>query len=251
MVNFFNQTASATATFLPIYFIPLYFQFVRGDSALEAAVRLLPYMAFLVATVILEGYIMSNVYRDRFMPWFYLGGALVLVGSALMYTVTADTSNARIYGYSILLGTGTGAYLQMPFAVAQAQVSPTLVPMAVAFTAFAQLAGPAITLSMANSIFLNEASNNLLAIHIPGESPDMIRELLFGAGSERLASLSPMIHRQVLRAIVRAMSKIYIIVIVSGALTLVLTVLLTFYYLRRKPRAGESAEKESSHGSSA
>ncbi|KAL8717068.1 MAG: hypothetical protein Q9225_005658 [Loekoesia sp. 1 TL-2023] len=250
MVNFFNQTASATSCFLPIYFIPLYFQFVRGDSALEAAVRLLPYMAFLVTTVIVEGFIMSNLHSGKFMPWFYLGGALVLVGSALMYTVDAATSNARIYGYSILLGSGTGAYLQMPFAVAQAQVSNALVPMAVAFTAFAQLAAPAITLSIANSIFLNEASRGLLAI-IPGASPNMVRELLSRAGNDHLASLGPIIHGQVLGAIVGAMSKIYILVIVSGALTLVLTVVLTLRGLRRKTIAGAATEKELTNDNSA
>ena len=243
MVNFFNTTASATACFLPIYFIPLYFQFVRGDSALEAAVRLLPYMAFLVAAVIGQGFIMSNVHHGKFMPWFYSGGALVLIGSALMYTVNAATSNARIYGYSILLGTGTGAYLQMPFAVAQAQVSTALISMAVAFTAFAQLAAPAITLSIANSVFLNEASNSLRAI-IPNASPDMVRDLLMRAVSDDLASLGPAAHAQVLRAIVEAMSKIYIIVVVSGILTLVLTALLTFRDLRRKTSVRSLIEKE-------
>lgn len=242
MVNFFNQTASATSCFLPIYFIPLYFQLVRGDSALEAAVRLLPYMALLVATVIGEGFVMSNFHLGKFMPWFYLGGALVLVGSALMYTIDAATSNARIYGYSILLGIGTGAYLQMPFAVAQAQVSTALVPMAVAFTAFAQLAAPAITLSIANSIFLNGASKGLLRV-IPGASPDLIRGLLFGAGNNHLASLGPEAHGQVLGVIVGAMSKIYILVIVSGALTLVLTACLTLYDLRRKTKARMATEK--------
>ncbi|KAL9599302.1 MAG: hypothetical protein Q9219_003929 [cf. Caloplaca sp. 3 TL-2023] len=243
MVNFFNQTASATSCFLPIYFIPLYFQFVRGDSALEAAVRLLPYMAFLVATVVGEGFIMSNLHHGRFMPWFYIGGALVLVGGTLMYTVDVATSNARIYGYSILLGTGTGAYLQLPFAVAQAQVSPALVSIAIGFTAFAQLAAPAITLSIANSVFLNEASKSLHEV-VPSASPGMIRELLSGAGNYQSASLGPVVREQVLGAIVGAMSKIYILVIVSGVLTLVLTASLGLFDLRRSTKIKAASEKE-------
>jgi hypothetical protein len=80
-----------------------------------------PLHVFLVTTVIGEGFIMSHWHVSRFLPWFWLGGYLVVVGGALMYAVDASKSTACIYGTSVLLGTGIGAYLQLPFAVAQAQ----------------------------------------------------------------------------------------------------------------------------------
>ena len=228
MVNFFNQTCSATACFLSIYFVPLYFQFVRLDSALDAAVRLLPYMFFLVATVIIEGYIMSKLHVGRFLPWFFAGGSLVLIGATLMYTVDANTSTANIYGYTILLGTGTGAYLQMPFAVAQAKVEPVLIPVAVGFTAFAQLAAPAITLSMANSIFLNRATHGVLAV-LPNASPATIQSVISGTDRGYLQSLGEDVRDRVVTNIVESMGNVYIIIIVAGALTLVLTTFLAVY----------------------
>lgn len=230
MVNFFNTTCSATACFLPIYFIPLYFQFVRHDSALQAGVRLLPYMVFLVTTVISEGFIMSRLHHNKFLPWFFTGGTLVLIGSALMYTVDANTSTARIYGYSIILGTGTGAYLQLPFAVAQIKVRANLIPVAIGFTAFAQLAAPAITLSIANSIFLNEALHSITAL-LPDVSQDTIQGIITGIGQTYPDSLGPAARGEITGAIVKSMSKVYIIVITAGALTLVLSAILALHTL--------------------
>lgn len=45
------QTAATVANiYVPLYYIPLYFQFVRGDTAVKAAVRLLPFILLLVCT---------------------------------------------------------------------------------------------------------------------------------------------------------------------------------------------------------
>ena len=200
-------------------------------------------MAFLVTTVIGEGFIMSNLHVGKFMPWFYLGGSLVLVGGALMYTIDASTSAARIYGYSIMLGTGTGAYLQMPFAVAQAQVPASLISVAVGFVAFAQLAAPAVTLSIANSVFLNEATSGIRLI-LPDAPSDTIQRVISGAGSDYLTSLGMTTHNAVIRVIVASMSKIYIIVIISGALTLLLTTALVLFGPSQKSNSGRPGEEK-------
>ena len=73
-------------------------------------------------------------------PWYVLGSALVLIGSALMCkfwcssnttilpliykidTVNPDTSTSNIYGYTILVGAGSGCYLVAGFAIVQSLV---------------------------------------------------------------------------------------------------------------------------------
>lgn len=63
--------SAPAAVSIPIYYIPLFFQFARGESPVEAAVKLLPF-ALVVATVsILNGVLMSKL--GYYMPWF-LGG---------------------------------------------------------------------------------------------------------------------------------------------------------------------------------
>jgi hypothetical protein len=56
------QTAVTIANiFVPLYFIPLYFQFVHGDSAIKAAVRLLPFVLVFVTTSLLSGALLPRI----------------------------------------------------------------------------------------------------------------------------------------------------------------------------------------------
>lgn len=224
MLLLFAQTASAsTSTFLPIYFIPLFFQFVRNDSALEAGVRLLPFVVFLVVMCVANGAIMSAT--GYYFPWYICGGVFNLIGSALMYTVDDHSSTARVYGYSILIAIGTGAYVQASFSVAQAKVAPPLIPLAIGFITAGQITGVTIALAIANSVFLNGAEDGIRAV-LPNLPAAQIQAAISGAGSQFLQSLDAATKAQVLNAIVNSMSKVYILDITAGALTLVLALLM-------------------------
>ena len=65
-----------------VYYIPLLFQFTRGDGALDAGVRLLPIMSMIVAFSILNGYLMPKL--GYYMPWYVFGNAVILAGSTCM-----------------------------------------------------------------------------------------------------------------------------------------------------------------------
>src|SRR5271168_2841260 len=91
----------------------------------------------MVFAVISNGAILSAY--GYYMPWYTLGGLLVLTGGALMYTVDQGTSVARVYGYSIILGFGNGLFVQASFSVAQAIVELDLIASAVGFITCAQV----------------------------------------------------------------------------------------------------------------
>ncbi|KAL8805547.1 MAG: hypothetical protein Q9200_005387 [Gallowayella weberi] len=220
MLILFAETACAsTATFLPIYFIPLFFQFVRDDSALEAGVRLLPFVVFLVVVCVANGAIMS--FTGYYFPWYIVGGAFNLIGAALMYTVNNNSSTARVYGYSILLAIGAGAFVQASFSVAQAKVRPPDIPLAIGFITAGQIGGVTISLAIANSLFLNKSSQGILAV-LPTIPKEQVQAAISGAGSAFLRQLDEGAKQGVLVAIVDAMSQVYILDIVAGALALVL-----------------------------
>lgn len=79
---FLASASGYSACFLPIFYTPIYFQFTRGDDALESAVRLLPYIMVLSATILLNGFLMAKL--GYYMPWYAIGSALALIGSVLM-----------------------------------------------------------------------------------------------------------------------------------------------------------------------
>ena len=225
LITFVLEGCASTLTYVPIYFIPLYFEFVREDSALVAGVRVLPLVVFLVVAIIVNGLVLTAT-GGRYMPWFLAGGAFGLIGSALLYTTSLATSNAQIYGYSILIGTGAGCFLQLPFSVVQSLVPPESIPKAIGFVTFAQLGAPSIMLSVANAVFLNEASSNIARV-VPELPRGAIVSILSGAGSNTFSQLNRESQQNVLRYIVAGLNKSYILTMTAGGLALVLSLFLS------------------------
>ena len=79
---FIAGASGGAGIYIPLYYIPLYFQFTRGDSAIMAAVRLLPFVFVLSAMVLTNGYLMGR--WGRYTPWYLMGSVATLIGSALM-----------------------------------------------------------------------------------------------------------------------------------------------------------------------
>lgn len=223
LILFAMTSCGGTAVFIPIYMIPIFFQFTKSDSALEAGVRLLPLIMLMIFAVIANGAILS-VY-GYYMPWYTAGGILCVIGGALMYTVDQSTSVAKIYGYSLLIGFGDGLFVQASFSVAQAIVAEHDVPFAVGFMTCAQVSGVTIALAIANSIFLNDSQTKIEKI-LPNAPISQIQAAISGAGNALVSSLSPELRDMVLDAIVQSMRKTYILVITAGALAVVLSMFM-------------------------
>jgi hypothetical protein len=98
-----------------------------------------------------------------YMPWYTLGGLLCFIGGALMYTVDIETSVARVYSYSIIIGFGVGLFAQASFSVAQAIVEPQLIALAVGFITCAQASGVTIALAIANSVFFSKSQTSIVS----------------------------------------------------------------------------------------
>jgi len=216
---YLEEAAAATAVFVAIYFIPLFFQLVRRKSALGAGVSLLPFICFETVMCVLNGVLLGKF--GYYMPWFMFAGGFVVVGSALMYTVNETTSNANIYGYSILYGIGAGAGIQMPFSVAQAKVKKEEIPLAIGFCTCAQLAAPAFALAIADSVFLNRALDDL-----QGLAPQLTRSTILATLSGEGQGLQGLSPGAVTAAISQAMRNTWVLPLSAGALELVLAVFM-------------------------
>jgi MFS family permease len=223
LILFSTTAASGAAAFVPIYFVPLFFQFTRNDNALDAGVRLLPLIVVMVVVVLANGVLMAKF--GYYMPWYTVGGLFTVAGSALMFTVDQDTSVSKIYGYTILIGLGVGMYLQASFSVAQAVVEPENVPPAVGFITCAQFLGITMSLAIANTVFLNQSAEGIQKI-LPDVPPKEIQAAIEGAASDFVKNLSPDLQRRVLGVIICAISTSYALVIAAGALVAVLSLVM-------------------------
>jgi hypothetical protein len=85
MLVLFVVTAAVTSlVFVPIFYIPVYFEFVHGDSGVESAVRLLPLVMVLVFTTVVSGFALPKI--GYYMPFFLVSGILGLTGSGMFFS---------------------------------------------------------------------------------------------------------------------------------------------------------------------
>ena len=224
MLVFFYEVAAAIGVlFIAIYFIPLYFQFVRGDNALEAGVRLLPLIFIAVFFNAINGIVMGKT--GYYAPWYWVGAAFCIAGTAVMRTVDVETSTSKVYGYSILIAVGTGAFTQASFPVVQAKYDPSFIPKATAFIGCGQLLGLSLSFSIGNSIFINQAVKRITDI-IPDAPIGEVQLAISGAGGALLTSVAPEQQRQILTAITDSISEVYDLVLAASALAFLLSLSL-------------------------
>lgn len=218
-----SVAAAATSSLVIIFFLPLHYQLVEGQSPVDSGVHLLPFVCFMVAVCVLNGYLLSSL--GYYMPWFLLSGVFIVTGSACLLVVNQHTPTANIYGYSILYGIGVGATIQMPFSIAGAKVKPEEAGLAIGYCAFFQFLGPAVALSTANAVFLNDALNELAGL-FPNMDRNTILGALFGLGPSLLEGNSQAFHATIIDIITTSMHNVYAIPLSSGALLVVLSLFM-------------------------
>lgn len=82
LLLFVACTAVGAVSYTSVYYIPIYFQFTRGDTAIQSAVRQLPFIFLLITAIPASGIYMSRI--GYYKPC-YLGGAIAaLIASVLM-----------------------------------------------------------------------------------------------------------------------------------------------------------------------
>lgn len=230
-IQFMIGASAGTSSFVTIYFIPLYFQFVQNSNSLLAGVRLLPFIGCLAVFTMLNGHLM--VRSGYSMPWYVVGSALVIVANGMLFKLDISTSNGYIYGGMVLNGIGTGMFLNAPFAVAQWLAPPHETSSAVGFIMCARGGGLAIALAIGNTIFLNLAQNGIRH-HFPNMDATEIQSLTSGVGSQLLKSLSKAQQEQVLAEVVNGISRVFILSLTSGCFCLCLSIFMD----RKKIKVG-------------
>lgn len=209
-----------SAGFIPIYYIPTYFQFTRGDEPLESAVRLLPLIVFISLLILVNGGTLSK--GGYYMPWFLVGSILNLVAGVLFSRIDATTSTGAIYGYEVLLGIGSGCGMQAAFAVIQTITGPELVTSGLSFIMIAQLLSVSLALSISGAVFVNRALSGLEELLV-GRPRLEIQAALLGLSGDFLSTLDPDQKTLALRIIVKSLSKVFIPVYVAAALGVIVS----------------------------
>ena len=228
--------ATSTAMGLCLYYTPLFFQFSRNDSALKAAVRLLPYIFPNVFGMMLSGALLPKL--KWYAPWYTFSGILLLVAGCLQNQVTITTHTAAIYGFEVMTGFGAGMAFQIAYSVAASKLTGPDIARAIGFINVSQIGSMAIALAIAGTIFQNVGFNNLKSMLAGYGFPDAeLKGALAGAESALATSKDPRVPQLLVEAVIKTIATDYILQIVGGALVVLTSLLMRWERIELDPTA--------------
>ena len=217
------------ALFVSIYYIPLFFLFVHGDNATQAAVRLLPFVAFYAAGVLACGRLVPMTRPSYFWIWFFITGLFLTAGGAAIFTVSAGPTDAsKVYGFSLLLGIGLSTSQASYYVATHRLLDAEKVPDVIQFLNASQGTSQFLGLLIASAIFQSRAYSGIRDV-LEGRgsfTESQIRGAIAGAHSELFQELSTELRESCLAAIVWAIQREWILVFTAGALMTVTSLFL-------------------------
>jgi hypothetical protein len=170
--------------YVMILYLPLWFQIVRGDSALSAGTMVTPSIAGYVACSVIAGAVTAII--GYYTPAMLLGIALAISGSALLTTVNPNSSTAQLVGYQLLYGSGVGFGFGQPSYVVQTVLPAQDVSIGVTFITLVQNLSASIFVAVAQSVFQAQLPGRLHTI-----VPDLDISSILRSSTEELISTIP------------------------------------------------------------
>ncbi|KAG7007522.1 efflux pump aflT [Physcia stellaris] len=130
-----------------VYFLPIWFQAIKGDSAVTSGVHMIPYVAANALFSLAAGIFVTKI--GYFAPPSIVGCAIGVAGGALLSTLQVNTASAKWIGYEILTSVGLGIVIQQGIIQCKRL-------------------GGAVFVSVGNSVLQNELVRAVDASPIPG-----------------------------------------------------------------------------------
>lgn len=90
MLMFFLTSCWNATNFVIMFYIPVFFEFTHGDSGIDSAVRLLPFVICLVVAMMINGVLLPKF--PLYMPWWVVTGVLMTIGTCTFTPFPADFS---------------------------------------------------------------------------------------------------------------------------------------------------------------
>ncbi|KAL4997556.1 putative MFS transporter [Aspergillus recurvatus] len=164
------------------YYLPIYFQAVKDDSAVMSGVHILPTIIAQVVFAMTSGTMVEQ--RGYYLPWVLSGTVISSIAYGLLSMLSPSTSVGRWIGFQVLYGTGCGAAATGSYIAIQNLVAAPQIPVAMAIMIFCQNLGGAVFLIAAQTIFSNVLRDEITK-HVPGVNANLI----IAAGARSIRNL--------------------------------------------------------------
>lgn len=149
----------------------MWFQAIKGVSAIESGVMSLPIVISFVVFSFLGGSL--TTITGYYTQFVYLTVIFTSIGAGLLSTLQINSGHAEWIGYQVIFGAGVGLGLQSAFTAAQTALELADVPIGTAIVMFTENLGAAIMISVAENVFTNQLTKNLER-YVPSIDPQTV-----------------------------------------------------------------------------
>ncbi|KAF4772788.1 MFS general substrate transporter [Colletotrichum scovillei] len=174
----------ASTMLLLIYYLPIWFQVIKGKSAVDSGVATLPFVISLVVASTLSGQLVGRL--GYYTPFTMLSSVLMPVGAGLLSTFKVNTGSGSWIGFQIILGFGIGLGLQHGPIAVQTVLQRKHIPMAVSLVFFCQQLGGAIFVSVGQNVL-----NSKLIEGLTDAVKDLDPQTIVNTGATALRDILP------------------------------------------------------------
>ncbi|OZJ02170.1 hypothetical protein BZG36_04808 [Bifiguratus adelaidae] len=151
-----------------VYYLPTYFQVVRGDDATTSGLRMIPMQIAIAIGSTLSGLTISK--WGRFKPLVIAGTCLMTIGTGLTTMFDVNTSFGEVYGFGIILGFGVGSLFASTVIAVQSAAERKDMATATGLCNFFRIMGGAVGVA-ASATLLNNSLQQTLQSFLP---PDLV-----------------------------------------------------------------------------
>ncbi|KAL2757250.1 hypothetical protein ACRALDRAFT_1029186 [Sodiomyces alcalophilus JCM 7366] len=224
------------AFLLTIYWLPTWFQGVRGTNAIDSGIRILPMLGADVIISVVSGAVVGHF--GYIKPVMMSSSILMAVGYGLMSMFQPNSPTWQWVVFPMLAGAGLGAGLQQPMMAMQTVLPLRDVPTGTAVMVFVQGFGSTMFLTVGNTVF-----NNLLQEGVRDNVPMLDPALVVQLSAESLLEMLDPEWRPALQTVYNsALTRCFFISAVAAAASFVGSSLIEWRNIKQKPEpTGEAA----------
>ncbi|KAI1095680.1 MFS transporter [Rostrohypoxylon terebratum] len=229
------------ALFVFSYYLPIWFQAIKGVDATNSGLMNLPSILGLVIFSIIGGGLATAL--GMFTPLLIASSAITAVGAGLLSTLQVDSTIGYWFGYQVVLAAGAGLGAQNVMLVSQVAVPMEDMAMATSIMTFTQTLSSSIFLAVAQNVFQNQLIKNLTA-----NTPDLDSSTIINGGVTAIRDLVPLDQLPaVLQAYNGAVTQTFYVAVAVSALSIIGTLFIDWISLKQP---GKQTPEESQHESS-
>lgn len=220
-----------------IYFLPIYFQAIKGVSAVHSGINTLPLVLALVVAAVLGGIITNRTGYYTGQLWACT--IIMSVAAGLITTLKVDTPSKTWIGYEILYGFGLGLGMQQSGMAAQTCLERKDVMTGVSLMFFMQGLGGAIMVTVGQTVFTHSLITNL------GKVANLDTAQIVNSGATDLKSLVPpaMLHN-VLVEYNAALSNVFKVGLACACATVIGSLAMQWKSVKGLKQGGQAGEAE-------